>query len=140
MSSLETKLAELKKQEETPPSNFPENLKDLAEEVAKTETERQETLRTSVKNDLDKISDNSTLDEKVETLKNLGKIDGEENFATEKTQLENLMEEIFKEDPLKCLAGIVSGIEENLKKNNLTTPELDNEVQRKYKDIKNIKI
>ncbi|CAI2201007.1 15861_t:CDS:2, partial [Funneliformis geosporum] len=123
-----------------PPFPVNENWRSLVEEVQQTLQAEQQATKTEVQTDLQAAqSPQATVADQVKAIKNLGKIDGEEDLAEEKTQLESVAETLFIQDRLECLKGFIGAIEENLKKNNLTTEELTDKTNQDIKDIKDIK-
>ncbi|CAI2196956.1 13208_t:CDS:2, partial [Funneliformis geosporum] len=111
-----------------PPFPINENWRSLVEEVQQTLRTEKQAHKTEIENDLCAAqSPQASVAQQVKALKNLGKIDGEEDLAEEKSQLERVAEKLFTQDPLECLKGFIGAIKESLKKNQLTEEELPSE-------------
>ncbi|CAG8583779.1 7584_t:CDS:2 [Ambispora leptoticha] len=105
-----------------------DKLKEKAEASQPQVQKDQETIKNNLNDDI-KQAQSGTDDDKVEVVKNAGKIHGEEGFEKQKTQIEAIKEELIQNNPVKYREGIIGEIEENMKKNNLSSEELDKELE-----------
>ncbi|CAI2194479.1 19991_t:CDS:2, partial [Funneliformis geosporum] len=89
---------------EPAPSPFPSNesWRPLVEEIQQALRAEQQATKMEIQNDLQAAqSPQATAADQVKAIRNLGKIDGEEDLEEEKTQLESVAETLFVEDPLE---------------------------------------